>query len=380
MAVININDFKKNRSAKLRDFKKILWIIFIAYMFAYAINHYQDYTVASLQRTFSYISYVNNEGAITDDILVDIDRTTLYDIFSNGVVTFDRDILTYTNPVSKVDAELSYAYQNSDMAVGTNIVIVFDRQGTEYSVSNNYGEIYLGKTTSPILNIVVAKNDNYVIITDEASYIGAITVFDANNKEIFKWSTSTYNVVSASIDDKGEKLMALCIFQENTQIKSSAILFDIKNGEIIQTKTFINEIPIQSKFLDNGNFVILCRDLICILNDDFDIIYEEPSNNLSAYNFDSSHNILYAKDNGANIEITIVDKNGNIVSTKNLSETIKAYSMSNDIIYILTTDFVYKFDLELNLLDEIKVENTMMKIIYKNELFGVLPNKVVRLF
>ncbi|MFI3115720.1 MAG: DUF5711 family protein [Clostridia bacterium] len=380
MAIINLNDYKKSRGAKLRDIKKVLWIVFFIYVAMYASNHYKDYSVQSLQRTFSYISFVNSEGNINDDIFVDIERTTLYDIFESGVVLLKRDILTYINPASKENAEISYVYQNSDMSVGTNKVVVFDRKGTDYSVSNSYGQVYFGKTSSPIINITMTKDDNYVIITDETSYISAITVYDNNNKEIFKWSTSKYNVVSATLDEKTEKLVALCIYQEDTQIKTAVVSFDIKNGEIDKSIDFVHEIPIQAKYFSNGNIAIICRDLVCVIDENFDIIYKDEANNLSAYNFDSSHNMLYAKDNGASVEINVVDSEGELKSSKNFDFTIKAYSMSNNAVYILTAEKVYKYNLELELEAETLVDASMLKIIYKDALYGVYQDRIVRLF
>lgn len=380
MAVYDINDFRKNKHSALRKFKKILWLFFISYVVFYFAHNFREYSLESLERSLTYISLANDDEQISDNISVVIERTTSYDIFQNGFVTLDRDVLTYINAASRVDVEIPYAYQNPEIAVGDNQIITFDRQGYEFSASNSFGETFTGQTSSKILDVSISPSDYYAIITDEASYISAITVYNASNSEVFKWSTSSYNVVSARISDNGDKMVALCIHQEDAVMVSTLILFDISKKEILHQVEFDDQLPIDVSFFDNGNISVIFNGQICVLSNNLETIYSKEAINLHAYNIENGHNILYAVDDGIGYTVTVVSSAGEEVAQSQIDMTIKAYVVSNDAIYILTADYVYKYDLELNQAGQIYTESNIIGIIYENALYGVYADRVIRLY
>lgn len=380
MAVYNINDYKKNRHSKLRKLKYILWAFFITYILLYFLTHYKYYSIQSLQRAMDYVSLAHNTGEIDEDFSVIIERNTKYNLFKNGFVTLDRDILTYINAASLVDTQILYAYQNADMVVGNNQIITFDRNGYEYSISNSYGELLSQTTNSKILDISISKNDYYAVITDEASYISAIAVYNNLNKEIFKWSTSTYNVVSAIIDDTGDYMIALCVYQKDANLTTEIILFDISKKEIVNQTSILDQIPIDSIFLNNGNIAVILNGAICILDKDLQTIFYDDVTNLHAYNIENSHNILYATEDVFGVLVTIINSQGELITNSSLDLVIKGYIVSNNEFYILTSDFIYKYDFEFNLLNEIANENNYTGIIYNNSLYGIYSGGAKKLF
>ncbi|MFI3227716.1 MAG: DUF5711 family protein [Clostridia bacterium] len=381
MAVYDINDFKVNKHSKLRKFRKVLWLFFAVYVVIYFIMYHEDYSLKSLQRSIEYVALANNDEHIGDDISVTIDRTTIYDIFQNGFVTLDKDVLTYINAASRVDVEIPYAYQNPDIAVGKNQIITFDRQGYEFSSSNSFGETFSTQTSSKILDVSISPSDYFSVLTDEASYISALTVYNNSNKEIFKWSTSTYNVVSSIIDSSGDNMIALCIYQEDATIKSKIVLFDISKKEISAEVEFQDSIPIDASFFSNGNISVIFSDSICILDSDLQTLYSKNTANLYAYNVETTHNMLYATDDEIGVLITVLNSQGQEVASKTIDYTTKAFAMSNDAIYILTANYVYKYDLELNLIGQIYTETNIMGIICDNNtLYGIYSTGIKRLF
>lgn len=378
MDIYDISDYRQSKYHKMRILRKLLYIIFGLYIIVYFSVHYQDYSIQSLKRTLTYLSIAHTQDSIGENIFVEIDRYTDYGIFQNGVATLNRDILTYTNPASQTDIEIPYSYQNSSMRIGRDSVIIFDRQGYEFSVSNSFGVRFSAITSSPIIDISISDNDYYAIITDETAYISAVTVFNDKNSQIFKWSTSTYNVVCARIDDNAEKMVALCIQQENQ--KATAIVFDIKNSQISNQVEFSDKMPIDAKFLDNGNFAIIFSDNINILDKDLNVLFDDYTLNLQAYNIQNGHNILYAIDDDIGTEVILVNSNGKEQARVTLDFVIKSFLVSNDAVYILTSDYVYKFNHDLHQVEQIYTESSILSIIYNNYIYGVYNDRIARLF
>lgn len=84
----------------------------------------------------------------------------------------------------------------------------------EYSVYNLNKRLYSGTTDNKILAAAIAENGNYAVATQSDSYSSQVTVFDKNNKQIYKWMCADFIVNNVVLSPDGKNL-AVSVF--NTQ-------------------------------------------------------------------------------------------------------------------------------------------------------------------
>lgn len=380
MNVYQIKNFKDNQHAKLKKIRKTINLIFLAYVLFYFATYMEDYSQTSLTRAVSYIKIANQSTDAMGNIDFRLTQTSKIDLFASGIVTCDKDYITFYNAGGQIDKELALVYTLADMAVGSNQVVAFNRGGVDYSVSNSFGELYKGTTASEIIDVSISEDDSYIITTDEIGYISAITMFDKDSNEVFKWSTN-YNIVKAI--SKENKIASICVSQDGVQFSSILKIFDSKTKKEEMEVDLGNRFPLDITFLSNDNIVIIFNEGIIVLDSNGDILYSISQVDIKAYNIEHSHNIIYAIENAdLSTTITIIGNRGNKIAEKTLDYEIDGYQVDDNNIYCLTGDFVIKYDLDLIEISKTAVDNGIKSIkLHSNGcLYGVYNSKLVQIF
>lgn len=378
MNVHNLQKYKNIKLKWIKNVRKIIRATILCYTLVFLITSYEEFSPKSLERAFSYIVTASRNNDLMNDIEIKSTNATKILPFKNGMVKCDKDFLSYLNAVGSSDQEIPLAYQNPDMVVGNNHVITYDRNGVDYNISNSFGTLYTGKATSAILQITSNNNDDYVMITDEIGYVSAVTMFDKSNAEIFKWYTSNYNIVNAKVSNNGSKIALSCIYQEGIEFSSKIIVFDTKSGDELWANTYTSSFPIDFEFLDNGNIVCIFNDGVKIITSSGNEVYTSKNEAISAYNIENAHNIVFETSSRI---ITVVNKNGTELASREFSQDINSYSVLNDGIYVLSNAKVYSMTLSLEDLFEIDVPVGIKKLmLHRNGfLYGIYSNKIIKL-
>lgn len=81
----------------------------------------------------------------------------------------------------------------------------------EFSVYNLNKRLHSGTADNIILAAAVADNGTYAIATQSDSYSSQVTVFDKNNKQIYKWMCADYLVNNVALSPDGKRL-AVSVF------------------------------------------------------------------------------------------------------------------------------------------------------------------------
>lgn len=92
--------------------------------------------------------------------------------------------------------------------------ILYSLGENEYSVYNLNKRLYSGTAENKILAAAIAENGTYAVASQSDSYSSQVTVFDKNNKQIYKWMCADFIVNNVVLSPDGKRL-AVSVF--NTQ-------------------------------------------------------------------------------------------------------------------------------------------------------------------
>ena len=71
-----------------------------------------------------------------------------------------------------------------------------------------------------------------MLVTDEQGYRTAVAVYDTSGKEVFKYQSSEYYIVSADLSPDGKTLAALAFRQDGVALNSHVLFYDVSSGSL----------------------------------------------------------------------------------------------------------------------------------------------------
>lgn len=215
-----------------------------------------QYTIAGLHRTDDAITTITYQnGTFSDGAL-----------FHSGLAYADSDSLFLARPGGTTD--LQYALGYSDPVVETNgdYVLAYDRGGMQAALVNAAGPTAELTLSSPIITGSIGKGGRFVLVTDEQGYHTAVSVYDAHGKEIFKFQSSDYYIVSAGLSPDGKTLAALAFQQNGVSLDSHVQFYDVSNGKLHADAALPNALGIELCYTDNNTAAVLCDDGLYLVN------------------------------------------------------------------------------------------------------------------
>lgn len=380
MEVFNISSFKKNNHVKkIRIFARIC---FACYLVVYGYFHITDYAVAPLKRTMSYVTLAHKSKNSSVQIDINVNNDTKIYSFGSGIVSLDTDFASFINLIGTSEADIALGYTSPNIAFGKNQAVIYNLGSTDYLIANSFGILSENKTNARILGLYADDiSENYAIITDDTGFNNVLRVYNANSNEIFKWSTSTYSIIKATL--YGDMLSVLAIKQEGLDFKSYLISFNLKSDIPLFEYEFVGDMPIDMHIFEDRNIAVIFDNKITYVNKSGE--HEKTTENLAlkSYNLNSHHNMTYATNNfDDTYTLTIVDTKGAVQATTTIYEKVNSITKTNRYIYVLTQNTLYKYDYYFNLIETAYTEVNILNIIaFSNDMvYAVYSNELKKLF
>lgn len=151
--------------------------------------------------------------------------------FGSGLAVCDNGELDIYLPGGYSQLTESLDYANPAMRTSDRYLLVFDRGANRFSIANTVSKLYDTTTSSPITDAVIADNGNVAIVTDEAGYKSAITVYNKDHEQVYQWKSPNYYIMSAALSADGERLAMFCFKQDGLNLTSQICFTDIRSSD-----------------------------------------------------------------------------------------------------------------------------------------------------
>lgn len=187
--------------------------------------------------------------------------------FGNGLAICGDKLLNFELPSKYSQMEMNLSYANPVMRASNQYLLIFDRGAYRFTVTNTLSELYSQTVQSPVINADIAANGSVAIVTDEAGYKSAVTVFNIDNEQLYKWSSPDYYIMSAVLSSDGRRLALFCFKQDGLQLTSRLFFTDINSEESPEDGVDMDgDLVLGMKFLGNNTVCAVCDNAAYVIS------------------------------------------------------------------------------------------------------------------
>lgn len=180
-------------------------------------------------------------------------------------------------------------------------IMLADLNGTSINVYEKDKLISQIKTEREILSAKMNKYGYVAAATDELGYKGAVTVFDKNGNDIFKWSSGSGYIGDVDISSK-KKLAVAQLMTDKEKVYSRVMLIDTGSDKDAKCIAEVDGIVMRLQYKDNGGLIAVTDSAVHGFkkNGKVDFKIDFGGRCLEGFNIENAGNMVFAFDGGLN--------------------------------------------------------------------------------
>ncbi len=278
--------------------------------------------------------------------------------FGNGLAICSDDTLSFELPGNYSQMEMSLSYANPVMRSSEQYLLVYDRGANRFTVTNTLSELYSQTMSSPVTSAEIAENGSVAIVTDEAGYKSAVTVYNIDNEQLYKWSSPDYYIMSAVLSDDGRRLAMFCFKQDGLSLTSQLFFTDINSTDSPENGIDLGDsLVLGMGFLGNNTVCVVCDNATYVISRSGEIKYQTEYTADELITFDLADDCValatesYAQSSRA--DIVLVNARGTVSRNPlSLSTEPDSISYCDGRLAVLTGDTVTFYSKSLRQIDQ----------------------------
>ncbi|WP_318362166.1 DUF5711 family protein [uncultured Agathobaculum sp.] len=231
----------------------------VAGTLAFLLVNYRAWTPTSLHTIANYIvaGARSHDGDITT---INYENETCDDgaLFESGLAYADSDALFLSRAGSMTTLKYSLGYSDPAVESCDRYVLVYDRGGIKAALVNSAAATAELELESTILNGSIGRDGHFVLTTGEHGYRSAAAVYDTAGKEVFKYRSSEYYMVTAVLSPDCKTLAALGFRQNGITLESHVLFFDVSSGKQYADAVLSDSLGVALTYSENGAAAVLC--------------------------------------------------------------------------------------------------------------------------
>ena len=205
-------DFRPAVIAALRTVAMAGIVLTIVYCI---FNFQEDLNTGNLRRIASYIEQLTFDEDPVDTFTFDAGTASSYAPFDVGVAICAGGSFRFVPPFADMEYSCRIKYTDPRLAPCGQFVYVYDLGGRGISRLNSYSLLDEITLDSDIISLSVNSSGQCAVVTNEAGYRTAVTVFGKHLKEQFKWQTSEHFAFLSALSPDGGTAAVLCLGQKD---------------------------------------------------------------------------------------------------------------------------------------------------------------------
>lgn len=265
--------------------------------------------------------------------------------FGDGVVKVTSDRIAYLTLSGTEVFSQTVSYQNPQCVTFGNYVAVFDRDGYNFTVLDQYGIWYSKPTSNPVKSVQMSSDGFIAVICGSDESYGEVGLYDKEGNELAVWTSYNSGFPICCAFNANSSLLAVSTINTSgavivPYVRVFAINKSDKGYEVTDHAVYTTD--------DNVIFASICYvgDKLCCFTSN--ALYEVRDNTLSQMNFDFSA-IGYVKKVGNNLFITYADgiSQLNKLAIINQNDSvIYNYSIGSNIVCVAQTEKLYAISVD----------------------------------
>ncbi len=244
--------------------------------------------------------------------------------------------------------------------------IIYSQGGTEFSVCNLKKELFSGNTEKTILTADISDSGVYAVATQSDSYSSQVTVYDKNNKQIYKWMCADFTINNVEISPNGRRLAVSVFNTKSGKYVSKLYVLEYDSATPVSVTEFEDELILSLECFGSNTFYAVFENKVEFYN------WKKLSN--SVYSTDKS--IFFVKNtkdltvvvdgisaNKNKNGITVFNKKGDIKSKFDFDNEIIDIALYKKYVYILSDRMIYIYNIKGELLNSVECDFGIKNIV-----------------
>ena len=236
------------------------WLLVVC-TFLFLLTNYRLLTPTSIRSMVEYAvaGLRQHEGDITT---IHYENGTFSDaaLFEAGLAYVDNDSLFLARPGSVTTMRHTLGYSSPVVETSDDYVLVYDRAGTSAVLTNAAAPVAELTLSSSIITGTLGQGGHFVLVTDEQGYRTAVAVYDTAGKEVFKYQSSEYYIITASLSPDEKELAVLAFRQDGVTLTTHVLFYDVSDGELDADVPLEDAMGMTLCYPSGSTAAVLCDD------------------------------------------------------------------------------------------------------------------------
>lgn len=324
----------------LRRVRVIAVIVLISFLVMMVVLFRDSITIENLQY---FLRYLDTRQAQSDTISsIPYDSSSVSDIavYKGGLAMVDSASVSLYDLNGDVIMTKEAANTSPLISSGDTTFLVYNIGGNTVQMYNSLTCLFDQTYDNPISCAAVNNDGMFFVGTRSMEYRSVIDVYNKNFELIYQWFSPDKYLMCADLKDGGDSLVTAAIYANEDGSNSAVVSVYRTNSEDVQSEiTLTDQIPLSVHFQSNGGIVLITDRGLQFYDDALKLKNEVTYTGyvpVRAESFDEySYFALNKNVVGSQHEITVTDRDGNVLFSKNVEGEITDCTRSGDMLYFL---------------------------------------------
>lgn len=324
----------------LRRVRVIAIIVLISFLVMMVVLFRDSITIENLQY---FLRYLDTRQAQSDTISsIPYDSSSVSDIavYKGGLAMVDSASVSLYDLNGDVIMTKEAANTSPLISSGDTTFLVYNIGGNTVQMYNSLTCLFDQTYDNPISCAAVNNDGMFFVGTRSMEYRSVIDVYNKNFELIYQWFSPDKYLMCADLKDGGDALVTAAIYANEDGSSSAVVSVYRTNSEDVQSEiTLTDQIPLSVHFQSNGGIVLITDRGLQFYDDALKLKNEVTYTGyvpVRAESFDEySYFALNKNVVGSQHEITVTDRDGNVLFSKNVEGEITDCTRSGDMLYFL---------------------------------------------
>ena len=328
----------------------ILWVVLIAFVVIFFIFFGDGITTGSMQHMFRNML---GRGDVTDgasEYYFTVNENATFADFGGVPVMAGSDRVVIFAPDGSHQYSDESAYAVPQIKTSKQYILIYDKNGSAYGIYDEFGVRHIDTEGERIYTGALADDGTYVVARKGKEYSSEISIY-TSGFELLNLIRKNNRVASVDIRPDGSEIMVLSYsVLANGSIESELMLLGKNDTAPRKLLSFTRGLPLECKYLDGGEIILLFDDTVSVLNSGGDVL-SSCAVDISAthrYTFTDSGALMYTtrvREDSDVFDFNYVklDKNGLKKSSCRVEDRVVGLNMYGDYAYIITEHSVIRF-------------------------------------
>lgn len=324
----------------LRRVRVIAIIVLISFLVMMVVLFRDSITIENLQYFLRYLDTRQVQSDTISSIPYDSSSVSDIAVYKGGLAMVDSASVSLYDLNGDVIMTKEAANTSPLISSGDSTFLVYNIGGNTVQMYNSLTCLFDQTYDNPISCAAVNNDGMFFVGTRSMEYRSVIDVYNKNFELIYQWFSPDKYLMCADLKDGGDALVTAAIYA-NVDGSSSAVVSVYRtNSEDVQSEiTLTDQIPLSVHFQSNGGIVLITDRGLQFYDNALKLKNEVTYTGyvpVRAESFDEySYFALNKNVVGSQHEITVTDRDGNVLFSKNVEGEITDCTRSGDMLYFL---------------------------------------------